>query len=274
MVALREQRMHWGNSTMYIENNAIKIHYSVRGTGLPVLFLHAFPLAGAMWEPQRTMLEHGFRVIVPDLRGFGKSDVPTEISTMDVMVDDMQALLRQLDLDKVVLVGLSMGGYIAFQFLRRFPGQIHALVLADTRATSDTAEAQAGRETMAKLAETAGAAAIAEQMLPRLLGSDATSEVRQQVRQMIEATHPQGIAAALRGMAVRLDATDLLGTIRVPTLLLGGEQDTLTPPATMQAMQNAIDGSSLTLVPGAGHLPNLEQPEVFNTTLLKFLQRL
>lgn len=259
---------------MYIENNAIKIHYSVRGTGLPVLFLHAFPLAGAMWEPQRTMLEGGFRVIVPDLRGFGRSDVPTDISTMDHMVDDLQALLRQLDLDKVVLVGLSMGGYIAFQFLRRSPRQVQALVLAATRATPDTAEAQAGRETMAVLAETQGAAPIADQMLPRLLGPDATEEVRAQVRQMIEATPPQGIAAALRGMAVRHDSTDLLDTIRVPTLLIGGEQDALTPPTTMQEMQNAIDGSSLTLVAGAGHLPNLEQPEVFNTALLKFLQRL
>lgn len=259
---------------MYIENDTIQIHYTVRGSGLPVLLLHAFPLSGAMWEPQRSVLEASYRVIVPDLRGFGQSSAPVGISTMDVMVDDLQALLRHLDLDKVVLVGLSMGGYIAFQFLRRYPRQVQALVLAATRATPDTDEARAGREAMAVLAETAGAASIADQMLSRLLSPNATAVVQAQVRDMIMAADPAGIAAAVRGMALRYDSTDLLSSIRVPTLLIGGEQDALTPPATMQAMQNAIDGSSLTIVPGAGHLPNLEQPEVFTTALLKFLQRL
>lgn len=259
---------------MNFEHNGINLAYTVRGSGLPILLVHAFPLSGAMWTAQVHMLESHYQVIVPDLRGFGQSSVLTTPSTMPIMADDLYALLTHLRLQKVVVVGLSMGGYIAFELLRHYPRMVHALVLADTRATADPPEAQAARETNAQIAETQGAAAIAELMLPRLLAPDADPEVVAQVREMILATAPAGMAAALRGMAVRADATELLPYIRVPTLLIGGEQDVLTPPTVMQELQNAIDGSSLTLVPRAGHLPNLEQPEVFNTALLKFLHRI
>jgi pimeloyl-ACP methyl ester carboxylesterase len=259
---------------MHFEHNGVRLAYTVRGSGLPILLVHAFPLAGAMWTAQMNMLESHYQVLIPDLRGFGQSSVPTTPSTMPLMADDLYRLLVHLDLKKVVVVGLSMGGYIAFELLRRYPHVVHALVLADTRATSDSPEAQAARETNARIAETQGAAAIADLMIPRLLAPNADPAVVAQVREMILATAPAGIAAALRGMAVRADATDLLPHIRVPTLLIGGEQDQLTPPVVMQDLQQAIDGSSLTIVPRAGHLPNLEQAEVFNTALLKFLHRL
>lgn len=254
--------------------NNIRLSYSDRGEGRAVLLIHAFPLSGAMWESQRNMLERHARTIVPDLRGFGASAVPDGPYPMETYADDIAALLDFLDVRRVVLVGLSMGGYIAFAFLRRYAARIEALVLADTRAGPDNATGKAGREENARFAEAHGAAAMAEKMLPNLLAPNASSEVRETVRRIIAENDPRGIAGALRGMALRPDSTELLPAIRVPTLLLVGQEDGLTAPDVMADMQQRIDGSQLVELPGAGHLSNLEQSEMFNTTLLSFLQRL
>ena len=258
---------------MMINLNQIHLSYEEVGTGPTVLLLHAFPLSGAMWHRQVAALRDHYRVIVPDLRGFGKSDAPSGPSLLEQQADDMAALLTHVGVEQAAVVGLSMGGYIAFTFWRRHRDKVVALVLADTRAGADSAEGRVGRESNARLAETEGAAAIAAKMIPGLVAPTASQAVREELRVLITANRPEGIAGALRGMAVRPDATPDLAGITVPTLIVVGTEDGLTPPAEAAQIQQGIAGSSVALVPGAGHLSNLEQPEGFNTALCTFLDR-
>jgi pimeloyl-ACP methyl ester carboxylesterase len=259
---------------MQAQLNGITLHYTDQGQGTPVLLAHAFPLAGRMWQHQIDALAGDYRLIVPDLRGFGASDAPAGPYRMEQYADDLAALLDALSLPQVVLGGLSMGGYIAFAFLRRHAARLRGLVLADTRATPDSDQAREGRETNAQLAENEGAAAIADKMLPNLLAPAASDEVKATVRGIIESNPPQGIAGALRGMGLRPDSSDLLASIQVPTLLLVGDQDGLTSPEEMRGMQSAIPNSRLVEIPGAGHLAALENPAAFNSALREFLQQL
>lgn len=259
---------------MQTQVHGITLNYMARGQGPVVVLVHAFPLSGAMWQPQIEALASDYRVIAPDLRGFGASAVPEGPYAMETFAEDIAGLLDTLGIDQVVLGGLSMGGYVAFAFYRRFPERVRALILADTRAAADSAEAKAGREEHARLAEREGAGAIADMMLPRLLSTGAPVALRVRVRGIIEGNQPRGIAGALRGMALRPDATDLLPRISVPTLFLVGEEDMLTTPEVMQEMQAAVRGSRLARIPHAGHVANLENPEAFNTALRAFLAEL
>jgi 3-oxoadipate enol-lactonase len=253
--------------------NGIRMRYEDVGEGPAVLLVHAFPLGGAMWRHQIEALRDRYRVIVPDLRGFGGTDAPPGNYSMDQQADDLAALLEYLGLSKVALVGLSMGGYIGFAFWRRHQDKVAALVLADTRAGADNAEGKAGREANARLAEEQGAAAIAEKMMPNLVAPGASQEVREELRRLIVANSPVGIAGALRGMAARPDSTPDLAGIDVPTLVVVGEEDGLTPPAEAEAIHKGVAGSRLERIAGAGHLSNLEQPGAFNTILGGFLGR-
>jgi len=242
-----------------------------------VVLLHAFPLNRKMWAPQVEALAGRYRVITPDFRGHGESGVADEDSTMERLAEDVGGLLDHLRIERVVLGGLSMGGYVAFAFLRRWPERVAALVLADTRASADTEEGRKGRHETAAVAEREGSAAIAEMMAPKLLGQttlEGKPEVVAAVREMILEASPGGIAAALRGMAARTASFDLLPRITCPTLILVGEQDGLTPPADSEAMAKAVPGSTLVRIPEAGHLSNLEQPEKFNSALQSFLSSL
>lgn len=250
----------------------IHIHYEDHGQGTPVLFVHGFPLSGAMWDQQVAALAPHYRVIVPDLRGFGKSEVPAGPYTMETFADDLAALLDTLSIDKVVLAGLSMGGYISFAFLRRYAARLRGLILCDTRATPDTDEARANREVNAQMVESQGASTIADKMLPNMLAPTASPDLQAHLRAMMTANQPAGIAAALRGMALRGDSTDLLASIAVPTLLIVGSQDVLSPPQEMQGLQVYIPGSKLVEVPGAGHVANLDNPDAFNAAVLEFLE--
>lgn len=255
----------------------LELAWDDAGRGLPVVLLHAFPLDRRMWDPQRAALARGYRVITPDFRGHGESAVPEEDSTMERLAEDLRGLLEALRLEPVVLGGLSMGGYAAFAFLRRYPARVRALILADTRAGADTEEGRQARLENAALAERAGSAAIAERLLPKLLGASTHASNPQlvaAVREMILSTSPAGIARALRGMAARPDSTPLLAAIQVPTLVLVGEEDVLTPPAEAQAMAGAIPGAKLERIPAAGHLSNLEQPARFTPALEEFLASL
>lgn len=251
----------------------INLYHEDHGQGTPVLFVHGFPLSGAMWEQQVAALAPHYRVIVPDLRGFGKSEVPAGPYTMETFADDLAALLDTLSIEQVVLAGLSMGGYISFAFLRRHAARLRGLILCDTRATPDTDEARANREVNAQMVESQGASAIADKMLPNMLAPTAPPERQAQLRSMMTANQPAGIAAALRGMALRGDSTDLLASIAVPTLLIVGSQDVLSPPQEMQqGLQAHIPGSTLVEVPDAGHVANLDNPDAFNTAVLEFLE--
>ena len=257
--------------------NDIRIAYDDHGAGLPILFLHAFPLSRSMWDDQvRALLsENRFRLVAPDWRGVGESDITAEVSTMEMFADDLAALMDSLGIDAAILCGLSMGGYAAFAFLRKYPQRVSGLILADTRPGADSAEARANRENVAMLAETQGTGALADLQVPRLI-SDYTRQhapvVELRIRQMIEAATPQGVAAASRGMALRGDSNDLLNTIACPALVLVGEHDVLTPPDLAQEYAANIPGAQLVVIPHAGHLSNLEQPQAFLQAMSGFLQ--
>jgi pimeloyl-ACP methyl ester carboxylesterase len=247
--------------------NGVQIAYRDEGRGRPLLLIHAFPLSGAMWEPQIAALASAYRLIAPDLRGFGASPAVPGTASLDHYADDLAGLLEQLGLEHVSVAGLSMGGYIAFALLRRHRERVDALILADTRSQPDTDDGRRAREENARLAEQRGAGAIADQMLPKLLAPSASEQLRAQVRRIIEANDGAGIAAALRAMAARPDSTPLLATIAVPTLVVVGAEDGITPPSDARAMHTAIAGSRLAELPGAGHLSNLEASGAFNAAV-------
>src|SRR5262245_13152369 len=193
--------------------------YRDEGQGQAILLVHAFPMSSAMWEDQLDGLATRFRVIAPDLRGFGTTARGSGAASLDQHADDLAGLLDRLGIEIATVAGLSMGGYISFALLRRHRARIERLILADTRAGADSEEARQGREKNARLAEAEGAGAIAEQMLPKLLSAGAPEAVRDEVRKIVEANHPAGLATALRAMAARPDSTPLLATIDVPTLI-------------------------------------------------------
>ena len=262
---------------MKIESDGINIDFSDEGEGLPIIFIHAFPLNQTMWADQVAALGSRFRVITADLRGFGKSDAPAGPYTMDQMASDVRAVMQALSIESAVIAGCSMGGYAAFAFYRNYPQAARALVLIDTRAGLDTEEARERREKSAEKAEREGARAIADDMAPLLLGSTTERdrpEIVQRVRAIIEANSPRGIAAAQRGMAARLDSVSLLSEITCPTLVVAGSEDKLAGRAEAEAIAGKIPGSTLRVIESAGHLPNIERPDEFNKALIEFLESL
>lgn len=256
--------------------NNVQLAYDDHGVGLPVIFLHAFPLNRRMWEGELMTLlgEERYRLVALDWRGFGESEITDGIASMELFADDVAGLMDVLGIQNAVLCGLSMGGYAAFAFLRKYPQRVAGLILADTRPGADTPEAQANREHVAQIAETQGTGAIADLQVPRLLSEFTRQyhpEVEARIRQLIDEATPQGIAAASRGIARRADSTELLGGITCPTLVIVGEQDALIPPAVTQDYASRIPGAQFAVIPRAGHLSNLEQPEVFLQAIGGFL---
>jgi pimeloyl-ACP methyl ester carboxylesterase len=254
--------------------NGIEIDYRDEGAGVPVIFIHAFPLNQRMWDDQVSRLRDHFRAISLDLRGFGGTDAPHGPYSIDEMAADVRGLMTALEIDRAVLVGLSMGGYIALAFFRNHPEAVRGLVLADTRAGADTQEARERRLSSAMKAEREGSRAIGEDMIPLLLGQttiETRPSVVEKVRTMIEGNSPQGIAGAQRAMAERRDSSNMLSVIDVPVLIVVGSEDTLTPVAKAERMQNGIRGALLRIIDDAGHLSNLEQPEEFNAALIDFI---
>jgi len=256
--------------------NGVRVATVDRGGGLPILLVHGFPLDHTMWDAQVEVLSGRFRVIAPDLRGFGQSGVAAGTVTMDQFADDLAALVDALGMhERVVLCGLSMGGYIAFAFCRKYAARLRGLVLCDTRATADTPEAAAGRWETAQRVLREGTAPLADTMLPKLL-APATLAKRPAIvaalRKMILASDPRGIAAALRGMAERPDSTPLLTEIACPTLVLAGQEDALSPVDEMQALARQIPSAQFVTISGAGHLPPLEQPAETTAAIEGFLR--
>lgn len=258
---------------MLAQVNDISLAFNDQGTGLPLVFLHAFPLNRTMWSEQEKGLSAQFRVITIDLRGHGESDAPLWHYSLDQAADDVRSLLDHLAIRDAIVVGLSMGGYIAFAFYRKYVERIRALVLADTRAQADTEDGRRARFDMAQLAYRQGSGAIADVMLPKLLSSTTIQtrpELVQQVRTMIEGNQVSGIAGDLMAMAARPDSTPLLERIRCPTQIIVGELDVPTPPVDARLMSEKIPNARLAVIPKAGHLSNLEQPELFNKTIRSF----
>lgn len=251
----------------------VTVMAELTGDGPPILFIHGFPLDRTMWRRLVGYLPGRLR-IAPDLRGVGLSDMPRDGYTMGAYADDLAALLLALDVERAVVCGLSMGGYVAFELLRRHPERISGLILANTRAEPDTAEGKRQRAELIALVEREGAGALAQRMLPRLLAArslDALPEVVAHVRSMIADNPSVGLVGALSAMMERSDSTPLLGDIRVPTLVISGEEDQLLPLAHGEALAAAIPGARRTVIPEAGHLAPVERPAAVARAIAEFL---
>jgi 3-oxoadipate enol-lactonase len=257
--------------------HGVNLAVEVRGEGPALLFVHGYPLDHNMWRHQLENIE-GYQRIAPDLRGLGQSDAPDLGYGMNIYAADLAALLDTLDIDEVVLCGLSMGGYVAFEFLRHWRSRVRGLVLMDTRAEADSAEGRRARDAAAASAREGGAEAIAQAMLPKVLAPSTFTdqpEVVERVRQTIVKTPVAGIVGALAAMRDRPSSESQLPTLGdLPTLVLVGEADTLTPPDQARAMAQAIPGARFATVPGAGHFPPVERPEVVTKLLREFLESL
>ena len=253
----------------------IQVAYTDAGVGRPVVLIHGYPFNRSLWNEQVAVLSSSYRVITPDLRGFGETDSSQGPATMSRMADDVARLMDHLGIAQAVIGGLSMGGYVALAFYKQFPSRVRALVLADTRASADTEEAKQTRAQQAQKALSEGMAGIADAMLPKLLTPETVSkrpEVVKRVRDMMLKTKPEGAAAALLGMAEREDQTSLLPAITSPTLILVGAEDAITPVGDSEKMHNAIAGSRLVVIENAGHVSNLERTDEFNQNLVDFLR--
>ena len=258
---------------MYATINGISLAYDDQGKGLPIVFLHAFPLNRTMWAQQEADLSAQFRTITIDLRGHGESDAPLWRYTLDQATDDVRALLDHLSIPQALFVGLSMGGYILLAFHRKYADRVKGMVLADTRAQADTAEGREGRFQMAQIAYKQGPSAIADLMLPKLLSPETIQsrpEIVQRVRTMIEGNQMSGIVGDLMAMTERPDSMPLLKQIACPTQIIVGELDQATPPADAKLMADQIPHAKLALIPNAAHLANIEQPEMFSAIVGEF----
>jgi pimeloyl-ACP methyl ester carboxylesterase len=253
----------------------VALHVREAGAGRPVVLLHAFPLSSAMWLEQRNALGDRCRVLTPDQRGFGGSPLGDDEPSLDAVADDVAAMLDGLDLDRVVLGGLSMGGYAAMAFLRRHPGRVSALVLADTKATADAPEAAANRERIAaRLLSAESSEVLLEDVLPSLLGPTTTRDrplVAGRVRALVEAAPPAAAAWAQRAMAARPDSLATLRAADIPTLVLRGDEDALSTQADTDAMVEALPQGRLVVLPAAGHLSAVETPDPFAAAVDTFL---
>ena len=263
-VMVRQERIRVGQGTL---------RYLDAGSGWPVVLLHGFPLSADMWRPQLENVPDGWRFIAPDLRGFGP-DAMEPAQSMDDLADGVIAFLDAMRIEKATLGGLSMGGYVAFALMRRAPERAARLILADTRATADNEQGRAGRTKMLETLRTRGVSAVADEMMPKLLGETTRrkgSEVEGLVRRLVAVNTAEGLAGAVTAMRDRPDSTALLSSISVPTLILVGEEDVLTPPADAEAMRSNLSRAHLVSLPGAGHLSSLESSEEFSAALSDFL---
>jgi pimeloyl-ACP methyl ester carboxylesterase len=261
------------SGTQHLAVRGLALARDVQGDGHPILFIHGFPFDRTMWRPLMATLT-GWRRIAPDLRGLGLSDVPESYSMADY-ADDLAALMDALHVPQAVVCGLSMGGYVAFELLRRHSARVRALILAATRAEADDEAGKRRRGEMIALVERQGPAALAEVLLPQLLAPanlTAMPHVTEHLRTMIAGSPVKGVVGALRAMRDRADATPLLRKIEVPTLVIAGRDDQLIPPAASRQLADAIPGALFTLIPDAGHLCPLEQPVTTTKVIAEFLE--
>lgn len=247
------------------------------GDGAPIVLLHPFPLDANYWAPQLAEAPAGWRLLAPDCRGFGtqgEGDAPA--SGMDDYARDVLAMLDARRIERAVVCGVSMGGYVAFAILRTAPARVRALVLANTRMDADPPEGLAKRRQMLDLIAREGSDGVAREM-PPLLGASTERErpqLKARLRATIASAPATGMAAAVGAMMARPDSTATAAACAVPTLIVSGEEDVLTPPSLQEAMHAVMPSSQLDVIPGAGHLASLERPDLFNPLLQRFLHSL
>jgi len=244
--------------------------YEFFGGGKPLVLIHAFPLDGQMWTDTAQALSGRCRVIVPDMRGFGESDLGAGDPSIADMADDVVAVLDSLGIERATVGGLSMGGYVSLAFAARHPARLERLILADTRAAADSDAARAGRADALALVEKQGVAALVERQLAALLSPAASEAVREQVRGLGK-QRPEGVSAGIRALRDRPDRRAELSAIACPTLVVVGTEDKISPPAEMAEIASAISGARLVEIAGAGHLSNLEKPAEFASAIARFV---
>jgi pimeloyl-ACP methyl ester carboxylesterase len=255
-----------GRSTRYFE----------AGKGRALILLHAFPLSADMWQSQLDRVPDGWRFLAPDLRGFGAGGGVPPSLTVDDYAGDVLALMNALGIETAVIGGLSMGGYVTFALFRRAPERFAGVILADTKAQADTADGRAGRLAMSETLRTRGVGAVVDELLPKLVGETTRRErpeVLAETRQLMEANHPGAIEAALHALMTRPDSTPDLGRVGCPTLVIVGQEDTVTPAADAELLARSIPATELVVLPRVGHLSNLEAPDDFSSALTRFLAR-
>lgn len=254
----------------------MKLPFEELGSGPPVVLLHGFPLSRTMWQPNvGAIADAGFRVITPDFPGFGENTSFADINTMEDMAKGVAELLSSLKIERAIIGGLSMGGYVTFALYATQPELFAGLVLCDTTSVSDTDEKRKGRFELIEKIERQGSQALVENMLPNLI-ADSTKEKDRELVEELErvfaAVNPKAAIAALRGMAARADHTNLLGDINVPTILIFGEHDKVTNLDAARMMHAGISGSKLVVIENAGHFSNQEQPAAFNDAIVDLLK--
>lgn len=262
---------------MKITNDDAEIFYEVRGNGVPVVLLHPFPANHHFWDGCTRFLDSRYQLILPDLRGHGDSQPGIGPATMEKHASDLVRLCNELGIGKAVFAGVSIGGYVLFEFWRKYRDRVSALVLVDTRAAADTPESRAAREKSVDDVQLRGPAPFIESMLPKLLGQTtlrARPDRVEAAREMMSRMTSQGIVAVQQGMAMRTDSVATLKTITVPTLVIVGQEDMLTPVSEAQTLHQQIPGSRMETVPQAGHYAALEQPEHCGRLLRGFLDGL
>ncbi len=262
---------------MLVQLPNLAMAYTDAGFGTPLLFIHGYPLNRQLWKPQIEGLSQEARVLAPDLRGHGESQSVPGPYSMDMFADDLNAFLDALGVSQpVVVCALSMGGYVAFAFYRKYARRMAGLILAATRATADSPEARVGRDQAISLASTKGISAITESMLSKMFSPDTykqNPELVNQVKAIMNHTSLKGVMGDLVGLKERADSTPTLREIKLPTLILAGANDQIIPVKEAQLMQASIPGARLVVIPDAGHLLNLENPEAFNKAIRDFLSR-
>ena len=264
---------------MNIKINGFGIDYMLEGprTGMPVVFIHAFPMSKEMWRPQVDELKKKYCVLSYDVRGHGGSEVGNGQYTIEYCVDDLIGLLDYLKFQQVVVVGLSMGGYIALRAIERNPDRFRGAVLCDTRSEADSNETKIKRATDAKTVKLQGMRKFAEYFLPKVFHEDTLKtqlKIVKHAKSIMENNSPIGIAGMLIALAARTDTTSLLQKMKIPTLLLVGQLDELTPPSLLTSLQEKIPGATMHTIPNAAHFCNLENPAEFNSQLVQFLEKI
>jgi pimeloyl-ACP methyl ester carboxylesterase len=252
------------------------VGYDDNGSGVPLVLIHGFPLNRMIWEAQWEGLHQHARVIAPDLRGFGESEMVAGTTDISTYADDVHEFLQAMAIEQpAVIAGLSMGGYIALAYARKYGAHVAGLILANTKATPDSAEGKAGRDKNIVVAQEKGAGAIAEGMLPKMFAPQtytSNTGLVEQAKRIMESSTVPGIVGALGAMRDRPDALDVLSNTNVPTLILAGADDALMPMAEQEKMKQAARNSTLVVIPDAGHLSCMEQPDAFNNAVAEFLK--
>jgi pimeloyl-ACP methyl ester carboxylesterase len=262
---------------MQIRSDDIDLYYETQGSGFPVVLVHPFVVHHEFWNGVAERLATKYRVLMPDLRGHGQSQTGNSTATMARHADDLLRMIDAQQVAKAAFVGVSIGGYILFEFWRCYRDRVAALVFSNTKAEADTESARANRMKSIHESRQRSTAGFIEEQIPNYIGATTRrnrSDIVASARRMMQKLTVEGLAAVQQGMAERPDSVSTLTGINVPTLVITGEEDTLTPHANAQLIQRAIPGAKLAIIPKAGHYAALESPEEFARVLRQFLDSL